>query len=235
MPLPSGGVLAPRFAAKICCAAIAEAAALTNVRRSKFWAEASINSIVTPEALNCQMREALVRKGAHSSRSSRDNTDSHRSLFELGMFREAEDISIGILEPGDARTGGSSPDAKRILLHPVEVVTLEVNAGFDQFVDGGDDVGHLPAEDGALRRRVLFGHPQTDHDAIGIEDKRKRRFLIEQRQSERVAIEDLGALDVDDGGEADDVVFGEACGRGHGFHHELTGLLRQEISCAVNG
>src|SRR5882724_10916391 len=55
------------------------------------------------------------------------------SFLQFRMFRNAQDIPVGILEPGDLRASRRSPDAQLVLAHTV--VALEVDSGLPQGLD----------------------------------------------------------------------------------------------------
>ena len=61
-----------------------------------------------------------------------------------------------------------------------------------------------------MRWWKFFGHAESQHDAIGFKDQRERRLFHEQAKAQRVPIEISGTGHVDDGDEADDVVFAES-------------------------
>jgi len=64
-------------------------------------------------------------------------------LSTFRVFRDTQDISIGVFEPGDSGPRGRGPDPGVILFQ--EAIVLEVDSGCFQGVDDGFYIGNLPA------------------------------------------------------------------------------------------
>ncbi len=60
--------------------------------------------------------------------------------------------------------------------------------------------------------REFLRHSETQHNAIGLEDQRKRRFFRDQAKAKNVSIEIPRAGYVDDVDKCDDVVIAESGG-----------------------
>src|SRR5580692_9076200 len=124
------------------------------------------------------------------------------------MFRNTQDIPVGVLEPGDLRAGRRSPDAQLVLVHTL--IALEADSGLPQALHGRSDLRDLPAQNRAVSRRKFFSHAETEHDAIRLKDQRKRRLFHHQAKAKSVLIELFRAGYVDDRNESDDVVFAKS-------------------------
>lgn len=131
----------------------------------------------------------------------------------FGVFRNAEDISVWIFEPGDACAGRGCPYSK--FVGPQKIVALKRDACVHQVADGDLDVWDLPADDGADVGRELLAHAEAQHDAMSVEYQRVGRFFFDEAKAERVAIEGFGAFDIDDGCEGDEIVLAEIGGLRH--------------------
>jgi hypothetical protein len=105
------------------------------------------------------------------------------------------------------------------LLHPL--VALETDSGLLQAFCGCCDVRDLPAEDCAVGGWKFLGHSEAQHDAVGIEDECEWRLFGDEVQAQGVLIETFCAGYVDDAGEGDDVVVGEAEWLRHGMMMSL--------------
>jgi hypothetical protein len=65
-------------------------------------------------------------------------------------LREAEDVAVGVLEPGDLGAAGSRPDALGVLSG--QAVAFKLYALLFKSGEGFGDVGNLPAENGERMR-----------------------------------------------------------------------------------
>jgi len=99
------------------------------------------------------------------------------SLYRLEL-RQAQDILVGIVEPGDAGSAGCCPDA--IWACVVDSgIALEDYTGSCELLDGALDRFHFPAKHGVWRWIVFAyrGHPQ--HGAVGIEDQSEGLLVLD--------------------------------------------------------
>jgi hypothetical protein len=71
------------------------------------------------------------------------------------VLADAEDVAVGVFEPGDFAAVGGGPDAEGLVLG--EGVLFGGNAAVAEPSGDGLDVFDLPSEDGALQR-VKIGH-----------------------------------------------------------------------------
>src|SRR5271156_4657907 len=79
-----------------------------------------------------------------------------------------------------------------------------------QTLNRRSDLRDLPAQYRAVCGRKFFRHAETQHDAIRLENQRKRRLFHHQAKAESVLIEVFRAGYVDDGNEGDEVVYAES-------------------------
>jgi hypothetical protein len=97
------------------------------------------------------------------------------------MLRDTQDVAIGISEPRYFRARGRCPNALCVLFQLR--VTFELDSGLFQILHRGARVRNLPAQNGTVSRRKLLGQPQTQHDAICIEDQGERRLFADEAQT----------------------------------------------------
>ena len=131
-------------------------------------------------------------------------------------FGQAEEIFVGILEPGDQSAGGRGPDSLNVLLE--KAVSLKADPGRFELGNRGTNVRHIPAENRTRQVGALLADGGAQHDAVGIEDERKGKVFAHQGQAEGVAIERAGFVDVDDVHECDEILFSKVDFPGHGLH-----------------
>ena len=104
-------------------------------------------------------------------------------LCELG---EAEDVTVGILEPGDARSARRLPDPALVLAR--HAVLLESDPALGQPSYSIFDIGDVPTRYGKrLRFEVLYVR-DTQHRSVRVEDQRKVVFAHD-RQTKNAFIE----------------------------------------------
>jgi hypothetical protein len=134
---------------------------------------------------------------------------------------QGEEVVFGVAEMGDPQVVGG---------HPGDEVGLvfEFGSGGLEAVEGGVDVGDVEIEDGAgVIELRLYGGAEHQADSAAIE-KAELAGAEEQRQSQDVAIESGGAVDVVnvDG----DLTYASECGFLWGGHGG--GLLLEVVSIA---
>src|SRR6201998_3152970 len=120
------------------------------------------------------------------------------------MFRNAQNISVRVPEPGDLRAGRRCPDAQLVLVHTL--VALEADSGLPETLDGRSDLRDLPAQNCTVSRWEFFSHAETQHDAIRLKDQREGRLFHHHAKAKNVSIEISCAGYVNDGDESNDVV-----------------------------
>src|SRR5713226_1970655 len=88
-----------------------------------------------------------------------------------GMLRHRQDILVGILEPRDLVSRGSSPNSKIILLEESE--DLEMDSLLLETPYYAFDIRNLPSENGELRRLEVRDLRYPYRDSIRIQHERK--------------------------------------------------------------
>src|SRR6266446_2621501 len=92
-----------------------------------------------------------------------------RWLRQLG---EAQDVAVGILEPGDFGAARGSPDAFGILCG--QAIAFEMHAFLFESGNGCGDIRDLPPENGERLRLEGRGDVgNTEHYAVGVEGQGK--------------------------------------------------------------
>src|SRR6267154_690044 len=126
------------------------------------------------------------------------------TLWELC---EAQDVSVGILEPGDFGAARGGPDALGILRR--QAIAFKMYAFAFERGDGFGDIRDLPTENGErlrLERRRDVGDAQ--HDAVGVQGEGKI-VLAQNTQSEHAFVKWPRLIGIQSGGESHDFVRGE--------------------------
>src|ERR1700682_2958559 len=124
-----------------------------------------------------------------------------------GHLGEAEDVAIGILEPGDFGAAWGRPDSLCILSG--QAVTFKLHASLFESGDSFGDVGNLPAENGErLRLESRRNIGDAEHDAIDVEREGKI-ILAEDAQTEHAFVEGPRFVSVEGGCESHDFVRAE--------------------------
>src|SRR5216683_606808 len=87
-------------------------------------------------------------------------------------LRKAQDVAVGILEPGNFGAARGGPDTFGILCG--QAIAFKMHAFAAESGDGCGDIRDLPAENGEwLRLEGGRDISNTEHDAIGIDGERK--------------------------------------------------------------
>ena len=122
-------------------------------------------------------------------------------------MREAEDVAVGILEPGDFGAARRSPDSLRVLAG--KAVTLEGNAFGGELRNSFNDIRNLPAENRKLLRLESGRNiGDAEHDAVGV--KRKSEIVLaENAQAENAFVKRPRFVGVEGGRESHDFVRAE--------------------------
>jgi rod shape-determining protein MreB len=115
------------------------------------------------------------------------------------VLEDGQDVARGVGEPGDERSAASA-DALGVLVYPL--VTLEVHAPADQFVDGRVDVLDQEVEDGVRGRRVV-GLRVDQRVAVASQVQREQTVLLGHLYAERLTVELPGLVKVVDGEPAE--------------------------------
>jgi hypothetical protein len=147
------------------------------------------------------------------------------------MFRKAQDISVGVFEPGNFSPGWSDPDARCILTHAF--VAFESDTCQCKCVYGVGNILNLPSQDGAASNRRFGSHDKAQHDPVRIEDQGERWFFCDQAKVENIPVKVPGTLYVEDGDESDDVVGSKSCMLCHADMMRLAGKMSQECCCVI--
>src|SRR4029077_9622527 len=90
--------------------------------------------------------------------------------LRLRVLGDAEDVAVGVLEPGDLVTVGRGPDAEVAILN--EGIFFADDAALIEPSDDGGDVLDFPAEDSALERREIGGFGDADGAGAGAHHER---------------------------------------------------------------
>src|SRR5712671_1190500 len=105
------------------------------------------------------------------------------ALWEL---REAQDVSVGILEPCDFGATWGGPDALGILRR--QAIAFKMYAFAFESGHGFGDIRDLPAENGErLRLEGRRDVGDAQHDAVGVQGQSKI-VLAHDRQSEHAFV-----------------------------------------------
>lgn len=85
---------------------------------------------------------------------------------------EAEDVAVGVVEPGDAGAAGGGPDGEGMsVVHAW--IAEELDTGMSERGDGGLDVRDLPAEHGEGLGCEGLDAGDAEGDAGRLKDKRE--------------------------------------------------------------
>src|SRR5712692_3077629 len=95
------------------------------------------------------------------------------------MLTDAEDVAVGVFEPGYLAAVGGGPDAEGLVLG--EGILFRGDAAVAQPGGDGFDVFDLPSQNGALQRLEIRHFGDADHVAADGHDQGK---LIEAYESE---------------------------------------------------
>src|SRR5712692_5128048 len=87
------------------------------------------------------------------------------------MLADAEDVAVGVFDPGYFAAVGGGPDTEVLVLH--EGIFLRGNATVSEPDRDGLDVFDLPSEDGALQGSEIRNLDDADHVAAHAHDYRE--------------------------------------------------------------
>src|SRR5882762_2907908 len=122
-------------------------------------------------------------------------------------LREAQDVAVGILEPGDFGAARGGPDTFGILCG--HAIAFKMYAFAFESGDGFRDIRDLPAENGErLRLEGRRDVGDAQHDAVGVQGQSKI-VLACDTQSEHAFVKWPRFISVQGGGESHDCVRGE--------------------------
>jgi len=106
------------------------------------------------------------------------------------MLAHAEQVAVGILEPGNAGAAWGIPNAECVLGH--ERIAFKHNAGVGERLHRGGRVGYLPAEHGVGSDGDLLRDGHAQGCAMSVEHQRKIIFG-DEAEPQYIAIECFGA------------------------------------------
>jgi len=116
------------------------------------------------------------------------------------MLADAEDVAVGVFEPGDFAAVGGGPDAEFLVLG--KGIFFRGDAAVAKPGGGGFDVLDLPSEDGALERSEIRDLGDANHVVADAHDQRK--FIETYKLESKLAfVEGAGFVVVGCGYEAD--------------------------------
>src|SRR4030081_2951030 len=122
-------------------------------------------------------------------------------------LRKAQDVSVGILEPGDFGAARSSPDAFGVLCG--QAIAFEMHAFLFESGNGCGDIRDLPPENGERLRLSGRGNVgKTEHYAVGGGGEGKI-VLAQDMQSQHAFVKWPRFLGVESRGESHDFERGE--------------------------
>ena len=87
------------------------------------------------------------------------------------VLADAEDVAVGVFEPGDLAAVGGGPDAEGLVLG--EGILFRGDAAVLEPGGGGLNVFNLPSEDGALQWSEIGDLNDANHVAADAHDQRK--------------------------------------------------------------
>src|SRR6266404_1538420 len=120
---------------------------------------------------------------------------------------EAQDVAVGILEPGDFGAARGGPDTFGILCG--HAIAFKTHPFVFENGDGCGDIRDLPAENGkGLWLEGWRDVSNAQHDAVGVKGDSKI-VLTQDMQSEHAFVKWPRFIGVQGGGESHDFVRGE--------------------------
>src|SRR5712691_4502771 len=124
------------------------------------------------------------------------------SSLRSHVFRNRENVSVRILEPGHFVAAGSGPDPELVLFEETEPLELD-----PAFLKTRDDFFYpcdLPSEDRELRWLEVGGFRNAHHDSVRIHDE-SEAVVLDEAQSQHALVKFPRSLGVGRGHKRNDV------------------------------